>query len=81
MMPMPGAYHLWLTSGSSGRPKGIVTSEANLIADCTNICMSMGIRTDDLNLGAIPFSHSYGFSNLVMPLLLQGTPIVVSGWL
>ena len=67
-----------LTSGSSGRPKGIVTSEANLIADCTNICASMGIASSDINLGAIPFSHSYGFSNLVMPLLHQGTPIVVS---
>src|SRR5262249_17971428 len=30
------------------------------------------------NLGAIPFSHSYGFSNLVMPLLIQGTAVVVS---
>jgi acyl-CoA synthetase (AMP-forming)/AMP-acid ligase II len=67
-----------LTSGSSGRPKGIVASEANLIADCTNICSSMGITPPDINLGAIPFSHSYGFSNLVMPLLAQGTPIVVS---
>ncbi len=67
-----------LTSGSSGRPKGIVTSEANLIADCTNICASMGITAADINLGAIPFSHSYGFSNLVTPLILQGTPIVVS---
>ncbi len=38
----------------------------------------MDIRPSDLNLGAIPFSHSYGFSNLVMPLLVQGTPIVVS---
>ena len=34
----------------------------------------MDIRPDDVNLGAIPFSHSYGFSNLVTPLLLQGTP-------
>jgi long-chain acyl-CoA synthetase len=67
-----------LTSGSSGRPKGIVTSESNLVADCTNICSSMGITPDDLNLGAIPFSHSYGFSNLVTPLLLQGTAVVVS---
>jgi long-chain acyl-CoA synthetase len=67
-----------LTSGSTGKPKGIVTSEANLAADCINICATMGITPDDLNLGAIPFSHSYGFSNLVMPLLLQGTPIVVS---
>jgi acyl-CoA synthetase (AMP-forming)/AMP-acid ligase II len=38
----------------------------------------MGIGPDDVNLGAIPFSHSYGFSNLVMPLIAQGTPIVVS---
>jgi acyl-CoA synthetase (AMP-forming)/AMP-acid ligase II len=67
-----------LTSGSTGLPKAIVTIEANLIADATNICRSMGITSADLNLGAIPFSHSYGFSNLVMPLILQGTPIVVS---
>lgn len=67
-----------LTSGSTGTPKGIVTTEANLIADCTNICATMDIRPSDLNLGAIPFSHSYGFSNLVMPLLVQGTAVVVS---
>jgi len=67
-----------LTSGSTGAPKGIVTTEANLIADCENICTTMGIRAGDLALGAIPFSHSYGFSNLVTPLLLQGTPVVFS---
>ena len=69
---------LKLTSGSTGMPKGIVTTEANLIADCRNICSSMQITPDDLNLGAIPFSHSYGFSNLVTPLLLQGTAVVYS---
>ncbi len=67
-----------LTSGSTGMPKGIVASEANLTADCHNICRSMDIRPGDINLGAIPFSHSYGFSNLVTPLVLQGTAIVVS---
>ncbi|HEX8252852.1 MAG TPA: class I adenylate-forming enzyme family protein [Thermoanaerobaculia bacterium] len=76
---VPGEARLIkLTSGSTGTPKGIVTTEANLIADCTNICATMGIAPDDLNLGAIPFSHSYGFSNLVMPLLLQGTAVVIS---
>jgi long-chain acyl-CoA synthetase len=73
-----GARLIKLTSGSTGQPKGIVTSEANLIADATNICRTMGIASDDVNLGAIPFSHSYGFSNLVTPLLLQGTAIVVT---
>jgi long-chain acyl-CoA synthetase len=73
-----GARLLKLTSGSTGKPKGIVTSEANLIADSEQICSTMDIRPDDVNFGAIPLSHSYGFSNLVSPLLLQGTPIVIS---
>lgn len=73
-----GARMIKLTSGSTGMPKAIVCSEANLIADATNICSTMGITPNDLNLGAIPFSHSYGFANLVLPLVLQGTPIVVS---
>ena len=38
----------------------------------------MDIRPDDVNFGAIPMSHSYGFSNLVMPLLAQGTPAELS---
>jgi long-chain acyl-CoA synthetase len=67
-----------LTSGSTGKPKGIVTTEENLVADCENICASMAIAPSDINLGAIPFSHSYGFSNLVMPLLVQGTAIVAT---
>lgn len=73
-----GARLIKLTSGSTGMPKGIVATEANLLADCLNICATMGIRADDINLGAIPMSHSYGFSNLVTPLLVQGTPIVIS---
>jgi long-chain acyl-CoA synthetase len=74
----PATRLIKLTSGSTGLPKGIVTTEANLIADCRNICSSMGITPTDVNLGAIPFSHSYGFSNLVTPLILQGTAVVYS---
>lgn len=77
--PLPKEARLIkLTSGSTGKPRGIVTSEANLIADCENICRTMSISAGDINLGAIPFSHSYGFSNLVMPLVLYGTAIVIS---
>ncbi|HEX7192494.1 MAG TPA: class I adenylate-forming enzyme family protein [Thermoanaerobaculia bacterium] len=74
----PEARVLKLTSGSTGMPKAIVCSIDNLIADATNICSTMDIRSTDTNLGAIPFSHSYGFSNLVTPLLIQGTAVVVS---
>jgi long-chain acyl-CoA synthetase len=74
----PGARLIKLTSGSTGMPKGIVATEANLLADCVNICSTMDIRPEDINLGAIPMSHSYGFSNLVTPLLVQGTAVVIS---
>lgn len=74
----PDARLIKLTSGSTGKPKGIVASEANLLADCRNICSTMLIAATDTNLGAIPFSHSYGFSNLVSPLIVQGTAVVIS---
>ena len=67
-----------LTSGSSGKPKGILTTEENQLADGEQICSTMGIAPDDVNFGAIPLSHAYGFSNLVTPLIVQGTPIVIS---
>ncbi|MGA8810670.1 MAG: class I adenylate-forming enzyme family protein [Thermoanaerobaculia bacterium] len=73
-----GARLIKLTSGSTGMPKGIVATEANLVADSINICATMDIRPDDINLGAIPMSHSYGFSNLVTPLFVQGTAVVIS---
>lgn len=78
-LPVPPRSRLLkLTSGSTGKPKGIVTTEENLLSDCANICRSMGIAADDVNLGAIPFSHSYGFSNLVTPLIARGTAVVVT---
>jgi acyl-CoA synthetase (AMP-forming)/AMP-acid ligase II len=74
----PETRLLKLTSGSTGLPKAIAASEANLLADCVNICSTMDIRPGDVNFGAIPMSHSYGFSNLVSPLLVQGTAVVMS---
>jgi acyl-CoA synthetase (AMP-forming)/AMP-acid ligase II len=38
----------------------------------------MGITDADLNFGVIPISHSYGFSNLLTPLIARGVPMVIS---
>ena len=38
----------------------------------------MGIGDGDLNYGVIPFSHSYGFSNLITPLICCGIPMVAT---
>jgi long-chain acyl-CoA synthetase len=69
---------LKITSGTTGTPRAVRFRETQLLADCQNICQTMGLRPDDLNFGVISFSHSYGFSNLITPLLYQGTSLVCS---
>ena len=69
---------LKITSGTTGLPRAIRFRESQLFSDCRNICSSMGLVPEDVNFGAIPFAHSYGFSNLVTPLLYQGTRFVCS---
>jgi acyl-coenzyme A synthetase/AMP-(fatty) acid ligase len=69
---------LKLTSGTTAAPRAVRFRAAQLHADAENICTTMGITGADLNFGAIPFSHSYGFSNLVTPLLTHGVPLVAT---
>lgn len=80
-LPEPGRHPhtalLKLTSGSTGAPKAARASEAALLADAVHIVEAMDIRGHDRQLGVIPLSHSYGFSNLVTPLLIQGTALVL----
>jgi long-chain acyl-CoA synthetase len=72
-----GVAMLKLTSGSTGQPKAILTVESHLIRDAERICDGMGIAASDAQIAAIPLSHSYGLGNLVLPLLLQGTAMVL----
>lgn len=69
---------LKLTSGTTSLPRAIRFRAAQLVADGDSICETMGITDRDLNFGVIPFSHSYGFSNLLTPLLCRGVPMVAS---
>ncbi|HEY2139001.1 MAG TPA: class I adenylate-forming enzyme family protein [Chthoniobacterales bacterium] len=69
---------LKLTSGTTAAPRAIRFQSEQLLADCIQICETMGIGPDDRNFGVIPLSHSYGFSNLVTPLLVRAVPMVLS---
>jgi long-chain acyl-CoA synthetase len=79
--PEPDAYAggalLKLTSGSTGLPKATCTSQRNLLEDTSHITEGMRIGPDDVQLGMIPISHAYGFGNLVMPILTQGSVAVL----
>jgi long-chain acyl-CoA synthetase len=67
-----------LTSGTTAEPRIIRFRSEQLLADCDQICDTMEISDGDLNFGVIPISHSYGFSNLLTPLIVRGVPMAVS---
>jgi len=69
---------LKLTSGTTAAPRAIRFRSHQLLADCNQICDTMKITGADLNFGVIPISHSYGFSNLLTPLIARGVPMVLS---
>lgn len=69
---------LKLTSGTTAAPRAIRFRSHQLLADCNQICDTIDISGNDLNFGVIPVSHSYGFSNLLTPLMARGVPMIVS---
>lgn len=70
--------HLKTTSATTDAPRMIAFTAAQLMADAENIVATMGLRPDWPNLGVISMAHSYGFSNLVLPLLLHGIPLMLA---
>jgi acyl-CoA synthetase (AMP-forming)/AMP-acid ligase II len=70
--------HLKSTSATGGRARFVAFTAEQLMADAENIVSTMGLRPDWPNLGVISLAHSYGFSNLVSPLLWHGIPLILA---
>ena len=78
--PFPAdAVHGKSTSGSTGEPTWIFFTGEQLLADVDRIVSTMRLRPEHPNLAVISAAHSYGFSNLVLPLLIHGIPLVWLG--
>jgi long-chain acyl-CoA synthetase len=64
------------TSGSTGRPKGAVLSHAALtFANYSWGGPVMGLRGDDVVLGALPLSHAFGLNGALLAPLLFGVTV------
>jgi acyl-coenzyme A synthetase/AMP-(fatty) acid ligase len=74
----PPIVHLKSTSATGGAARFVAFTAEQLMADAENIVATMGLRPDWPNLGIISMAHSYGFSNLVLPLLLHGIPLILA---
>jgi acyl-coenzyme A synthetase/AMP-(fatty) acid ligase len=66
-----------LTSGTAVKPRGVVVSVEQLLADARQIARTMKIEPGDTMVTAIPLGHAYGFVHAMMSLVHQGTRLVL----
>src|SRR5258706_15144369 len=68
---------LQYTSGSTGNPKGVMLTHANLLANIRAIGEALGVRSDDVGVSWLPLYHDMGLiGSWLMPLYF-GLPVVV----
>ena len=61
---------LLFTSGSSGKPKGVVLSHRNILSNVAQFAVALDARKNDLLLASLPFVHSFGCTvTLFYPLI------------
>ena len=57
------------SSGSTGEPKGVMLTHANIAANCESIIQAIDPGPSDRLLGILPFFHSFGYTvTLWVPL-------------
>jgi len=65
------------TSGSTGEPKGVLLSHANLLANIRAIGEAIAIRSDDVGVSWLPLYHDMGLIGAWLGALYFGTPIAI----
>jgi acyl-[acyl-carrier-protein]-phospholipid O-acyltransferase/long-chain-fatty-acid--[acyl-carrier-protein] ligase len=63
-------FTVLFTSGSTGEPKGVMLSYANVASNCLAVSHGIDIRDTDLLVGVLPFFHAFGLTiTLWLPLM------------
>jgi acyl-CoA synthetase (AMP-forming)/AMP-acid ligase II len=65
------------SSGTTGRMKGVMLSNRNLVANIEQAWTSLPLTEDDTLVGVLPFFHSYGQTVVLNMGLAKGSTIVV----
>ena len=65
------------TSGTTGRPKGVVLTHGNITWNCVNVLVDVDLARDESTLVVAPLFHAAGLTMTCLPTLLKGGTVVL----
>ncbi len=71
---------LGYTGGTTGRPKGVMTTHKNLISSCFNMVIGMEIKSSNIYLNVAPMFHSGGAMAMLAFFFMGATNIIQSAF-
>jgi malonyl-CoA/methylmalonyl-CoA synthetase len=76
--PDPGPAMLAYTSGTTGAPKGVPLTHANVLASARGVVGAWRWSADDVLVHALPLSHQHGLSGVHLSLLTGSRAVIFS---
>jgi len=69
---------LGYTGGTTGRPKGVMTTHRNVITNCFQTALAMGFTSDDRFLSVAPLFHAGGATGFLRLSLVGGSNVILN---
>jgi fatty-acyl-CoA synthase len=69
------------TSGTSGHPKGVMMSHANIVWNSFNLLLDIDVLSDEVTLVSAPMFHTAALNQTFLPTILKGgTAVLMSAF-
>ncbi|MDX6373934.1 MAG: fatty-acyl-CoA synthase, partial [Nocardioidaceae bacterium] len=65
-------FMIQYTSGTSGRPKGVMLTHGNIVWNVFNLMVDVDLRSDEVALVTAPLFHTAALNQVLFPTILKG---------